>query len=420
MQNGFKLSLIGINHKTSSVEEREKYQINKKDLKATSEKLHDYTGLESILILSTCNRLEFYIVHEKEVDPFKLLEIYYTKNRDISVLENRDLFYFEEDYDATSHLFRVICGLESLVLGEYQIQGQVRDAYSTACDAKTLDKIMHKLFHAAFRVGKKSRSMTAISEGKQSVSGVASKIIIEHMAKNAKIAIIGVNESTKIFAQELVNVGYHNFEFINRTSYKAEMMAEQFGGVSHGLDELEKVLFDSDAVFSCTGAKGFVVSCDMLERLKTQERLPEYFIDMAVPRDIDVACVESSVKSFDIGDLQHYLDEEEKVREHEIPKVEEIIQSETSLFREWSDSQGNELMAPYAEKFEMIRQQLLEENKAQFSMQAYEKVEKLSRNLMHRLQSNFMRILIKQQTETRNCSSKERQSCKKLRKEGSK
>jgi glutamyl-tRNA reductase len=249
MQNGFKLSLIGINHKTSSVEEREKYQINKKELKAASEKLHEYEGLESILILSTCNRLEFYIVHEKDRDAFDLLEIYYTKNRDISVKDNRKLFYFEEDYDATSHLYRVICGLDSLVLGEYQIQGQVRDAYSTACNAKTLDKIMHKLFHAAFRVGKKARSMTAISEGKQSVSGVASKILIDNLKKNAKIAIIGVNENTKIFAQELVEAGYHNFEFLNRTSYKADMMAEQFGGDSHGLDELEKVLFDSDAVF---------------------------------------------------------------------------------------------------------------------------------------------------------------------------
>jgi glutamyl-tRNA reductase len=408
MQNGFKLSLIGINHKTSSVEEREKYQINKKELKAASEKLHEYEGLESILILSTCNRLEFYIVHEKDRDAFDLLEIYYTKNRDISVKDNRKLFYFEEDYDATSHLYRVICGLDSLVLGEYQIQGQVRDAYSTACNAKTLDKIMHKLFHAAFRVGKKARSMTAISEGKQSVSGVASKILIDNLKKNAKIAIIGVNENTKIFAQELVEAGYHNFEFLNRTSYKADMMAEQFGGDSHGLDELEKVLFDSDAVFSCTGAKGFVVNCNILERLQSQERLPEYFIDMAVPRDIDISCIEQKVKSFDIGDLKHFLDEEEKLREREIPKVEDIIKSETSIFREWSDSQGNELMAPYAEKFEMIRQQLLEENKAQFSMQAYEKVEKLSRNLMHRLQSNFMRILIKQQAETKNCDAKKK------------
>jgi glutamyl-tRNA reductase len=129
---------------------------------------------------------------------------------------------------------------------------------------------------------------------------------------------------------------------------------------------------------------------------------------MAVPRDIDISCIEQKVKSFDIGDLKHFLDEEEKLREREIPKVEDIIKSETSIFREWSDSQGNELMAPYAEKFEMIRQQLLEENKAQFSMQAYEKVEKLSRNLMHRLQSNFMRILIKQQAETKNCDAKKK------------
>lgn len=395
MANGeFALYVFGISHKTAGVDIREKLQLTRKEIPEALRYIKENESVEGITIITTCNRIEFYLVVESKVSPLEIIAPFYFTKKNIKIREYHRQFYLYENLEAARHLFRVIAGLDSLVLGEYQVQGQVKEGYSIACEVKTVDKILHKLLHAAFRAGKKVRTETKITEGKQSVSGVASQIIIDNIDKNSRISIIGVNENTKIFAEELKNSGFANFTFVNRTLYKAEMMVEQYGGSAASLDQIEKVLFDSKAVFSSTGAPGFIVGSEMLKRLCVQERCPSIIIDMAVPRDFETEALQNPVKIYDIGMLREYLDKLAEAKAEYVPDAERIIGDEVKLWQAWSENSSNAILEPYAEKFEMIRQQLMNEYREQFSDRSYDKAEKLSRSLLHRLQSQIVRIIV--------------------------
>ncbi|MFW5701983.1 MAG: glutamyl-tRNA reductase [Bacteroidota bacterium] len=391
------LSAIGINHKTSMVAEREKFQIARRQIPGAIDILREMPQIEGALILATCNRCEFYLVHRNNASAFDIITEFYKKERGIDAGGFAHAFKTYKNEDATRHLFRVIAGLESLVIGEYQIQGQIKEAYSMACEHQSVDKVLHKLFHAAFRAGKKVRSKTSLGGGKQSVSGVASQILIDKLDPEDKVTVIGVNENTKILTEALSAKGFRNFIFANRTLSKAEIMRETYGGKATGLDRLMNNLYESRAVFSSTGSPEYVVANKQLIELEAQGLCPEIIIDMAIPRDIDTSGLPDSIEVYDLGSLREYLDHEREELATEVPIAEEIIESEVDLFRAWSESSPNDLLQPYAEKFEEIRQQLMEEFRDQYSEPAFERTDKLSRQLVHRMKSTFVRILVKQQ-----------------------
>lgn len=387
------LYVVGICHKTASVAEREKYQISRKELPNALRTIFDYDGVQGVLIVPTCNRLEFYLVLDEGKIPFDIVEKYYLSNK-IETTNIAEHFYTYSLPEVTRHLFRVICGLESLVLGEYQVQGQVKEAYSIACEAKTCEKVLHKLFHAAFRAGKNVRNSTSLGSGKQSVSGVASKIIIDNLKKSDTIAIIGVNENTKIFSGELKETGFSNFLFVNRTLYKAEIMAEQYGGKAFSLEKLDKALSDSKAVFTSTGAPGYIIDNEVFDRLILKKRLPKLIVDMAVPRDVDASSIIDEINYWDIGRLQDYLARQIQNQLEDIPIVDNIIEGEVLLFQAWTEMQNNNILEPYAEKFELVRQELMKEYKELMSDRAFSNLDRFSRSLIHRLQSTFTRAII--------------------------
>ncbi|MFC2131864.1 glutamyl-tRNA reductase [Bacteroidota bacterium] len=399
MANGsLNIALVGINHKSCSVEEREVFQPGRKEVPEYLNKIFGYDEVDGILIISTCNRLEFYMVIQPGFNPFEIIKrIYKEKNIDFTKYEH--IFYTYEEKQVTRHLFKVISGLDSLVLGEYQIQGQVKEGYSIACEVKTVDKILHKLFHAAFRTGKKVRRDTSLGEGRQSVSGMAAQIMIDHLKNTDTICIIGVNENTRIMAEKLTYAGFRNFIFVNRTKFKAEMLAEQFGGKASSIEKLEKALSKSQAVYTSTGAPGYIITSEMLKNLYENEQCPKLMVDMALPRDIDTRELPGDIKTYDIDDLQKYLDEQKKNQLHSVPDAEKIIEDEVSVFQAWSEMRTNSIIEPYSEKFEIIRQQIMEEYKQQFSEMAYERAEKLSKSLVHRMQSTFVQALIRTNQE---------------------
>ncbi|TAL67326.1 MAG: glutamyl-tRNA reductase [Bacteroidetes bacterium] len=392
-QNKSYLYVVGISHKTASVAEREKYQFSRKELPRVLKMIFEFEGVQGIAIVTTCNRLEFYLVLDSGKNPFDIIEKFYLFNK-VDTTNIDKLFYTYSLPEVTRHLFRVICGLESLVLGEYQILGQVREAYSIACEAKTCEKILHKLFHAAFRAGKNVRNSTSLGSGKQSVSGVASKILIDNLKKNDSVAIIGVNENSKILAGELKNSGFSNFLFVNRTLYKAEIMAEQYGGKVFGLDKIEKALSESKAAFTSTGAPGYIITNDIFDKLILKKRLPKLIVDMAVPRDVDMSQIADEINYWDLSRLQDYLARQVQEQLSDLPIAESIIEEEVQIFQAWTEMQNNSLLEPYAEKFELVRQDLLKEYKEQMSDNAFLNLDRFSRSLVHRLQSTFTRALI--------------------------
>ncbi len=395
----FELSLIGVNHKSSSVSEREIFQIERKMIIPSLKIFIENDKIEGVIIVVTCSRLEFYLVVQQGFDSINFIENYYSK-QGIDFDKYRHIFYQKKNEDeVTRHLFRVISGLDSLVLGEYQIQGQIRESYSKACEAKTVDKILHKLFHAAFRAGKNVRTNTKIGEGKQSVSGMASQILKNEINKSSQIALIGVNENTKIMAEELYSSGFHNLVFVNRTKYKAEILAEQYSVQAEGLDNIENVLSKSDAVFSSTGSKESIVSSELIHKLQKKNTFPKLVIDMAVPRDFDFKEDFQQVKYCDITALKYFLNRQEKEKTNAIEEAEQIIEKEVNIFKAWNESRTNTILEPYSEKFELIRQQLLEEYHRQFSVDAYKKADKMTKSLVHRMQSTFVRAILKTNQE---------------------
>ncbi len=389
------ISVIGINHRTATIQERELLEIDKKSIKEVLNHIYKHPAVEGILILNTCNRLEFYLYNDKNTTPFDIIKDYYAEKRRLDISGKSNLFYTYTGEEATRHLFRVIAGLDSLVLGEYQIQGQVRDAYSLACSAKTMENVLHKLFHAAFRCGKAVRNKTSFGTGKQSVSGVAAGLFLEQAKTEDRIAVIGVNENTRIIARTLSDAGYKNLVFVNRTYYKAQMMAEEFGGEAFPLDKIMYVLTNADAVYSCTGAPGHIVNSLMLHSLAKRNIGPKLIVDMAVPRDFNTEGLPDTIKTYDIGDLNEYLARQSKQQEKELPLAERIIENEVKVFSAWSDYRGSDLLKPYAEKFEMTRLQLLEEYRTQFPEQTFRQVDRLTRQMLHRLQASFINALKK-------------------------
>lgn len=391
------LAVVGINYKTSPLEIRQNYQINRKEIPDSLKKIYESDGIEGAVIISTCNRIEFYLALNKSVNPLDTVKRHYCENCGIDIGKHLGSFYILYGKEAVNHLFRVISGIESLVFGEYQIQGQIKEAYSTACDCKTVEKSLHKLFHAAFRTGKKVRSQTSIGEGKQSVSGIASQIFLDNVSKDSRICIIGANENTRIFAGALKDAGYSNFIFVNRTIFKAQTLANDFGGRALPLDSVYEALLESDAVYSSTGAPGYVVRYSLLDLLISQGRCPSLIIDAAVPRDVETSNLPSHISVWDMQRLQNWLEAQESKRLAEIPEAEQIITSETNVFQAWSETLNNPMLNPYSEKFEIIRQQLMQENKPFFSESGYEDLDRITRSLVHRLQSTFVRMLVKNQ-----------------------
>ncbi len=380
-----KLVVIGISHKTSSVQERERFQINKKELRNTLNYFKEIKDIEGIVIISTCNRLEFYLVAEESIDPFLLINDFYCKNEVSDFKIHQGQFYLYRGIEAAKHLFNVASSLDSMLLGEYQIQNQVKDAYSLACSEKTTEKILHKLFHAAFRAGKAVRTKTKIGSCNQSLSGVAFKIINEKIKKEDVITIIGVNQNTKIIAEKLHEAGYIHLIFVNRTLHKAEELADKYNGIAFSLDCIEEPMISSKCIFSCTGASGFIITPDIINNVHSKANLPKLFIDMAVPRDIDTRGLRYKIELIDIEALKKYLENQKKEISSLLPEAKKIISEETSTFEAWSEFQNDENINQFNEKIERARIDLLNDLELQYSAEEFELLDKFSRTFLHRI-----------------------------------
>jgi len=389
-----KLAVVGISHHTASISSLEAFQLDRKEIARTLHFFRAFPGVSGTVIISTCNRVEFYFSTINDVEPFELVRKYYLANKIFDINNKRNSFFSLRNSDATTHLFRVISGLDSLVPGEYQIQGQIKELYSIACSEKSADKIIHKLFHAAFRVGKNVRSSTSFGSGKQSVSGVAYQIISEKLFKDDSIAIIGVNQNSKIIAEKLFSSGFNQLIFINRTLHKAQQLASQFSGSAFGFDNLDKALSNVKCIFSSTGAPGYILTPDLLKTIFSGTKFPELIIDIAVPRDIDTDGLPGTTETFNLEGLKKFLENQQKEIARDIPQVEKIVEQETALFAAWSETNSNSSVAYFDERIEAIRQQFLSENTENLTKEESLILDKFSRSLIHRLKSTLHQIVL--------------------------
>lgn len=387
------LLTLGISHKTAPVELRERFALT--DTAATEflRELGEEPAIREAVAISTCNRTEITVVVGDPVAAESELLGWLARRAGIRPTELGKVVYAPRNCDAARQLFRVTSGLESMIVGEVEVQGQVKRAYETALAAGTTGPLTNRLFTAALQTGKRVRSETKISEGHASVSSVAVGLAEEKLGDLADrhVVIIGAGETSELTARALSERGVTTMFVTNRHADRAQSLAEKFGGQVAPFDRLPDHLDDADIVVSQTGSPHPIIHQEELQQVMRRRGGRELvFIDIAVPRDIDAACTEiPGVTLYDVDDLQAVVRRTTRVRELEARRAEDIVEDEIERFAEWLGSRAVlPTVAALRQHGTEIVEQVLAENEGKWedaSPADLARVEALARTVMNRL-----------------------------------
>ncbi len=328
------LLCIGLNHRTAPVEVRERFAVSAALLGQHAAEIAALAGATEAVAISTCNRTEFYLAAEDARQTFENVEARLAEKVDPSAIPH---FYRMERLEAGKHLCRVVSGLDSMLLGETEIFGQVKQAYQAALEAGATGPVLNKVFQRAFGVGKKVRTETSIQEGSTSVGNVAVDLaekIFGHL-KNSEVMILGAGEMSRITAQSLVSRGARSIFVANRSFDRAQQLAQEMGGSAVRFDDWQSVLPRVDVVISSTASPHPVIYREDVEKARRARKFrPLFFIDIAVPRDIDPAVGEiEEVYLYDIDTLEQLAEEARGRRQLQIEQCEQIIAAELEKLR---------------------------------------------------------------------------------------
>ena len=332
--------LVGVNHKTAPVEVRERLAFTDE---ACAESLHALVDGERIsegLIVSTCNRVEVLASTGDLEGTTGAAHIgdFLGRTRGVPPEFFRQHLYTHLGDDAVRHVFRVASSLDSMVVGEPQVIGQVRHSYSLAVDAGTAGRVLHKLVHHALHVAKRVRNETGIASSAVSISYTAVELgkKIFGTLKGATVMLVGAGEMAELAAQHLSNAGASRILVANRTLATARALAAKFSGEAIDFDDLPARLAEADVVICSTAAGGHVITREMARAaLETRRKRPAFFIDISVPRNVDPAVGEiDNLFVFDIDDLESVIASNIREREREAERAELIVESEVMQFQQ--------------------------------------------------------------------------------------
>ena len=385
-----RLALVGINHQTSTLEEREPLQLGRDELPPVDNLLISADGVREAAAVCTCNRIEFYLVLRETTDPFAVVAEVYRKHRYLDVSPLRERFYLRTEAEVVRHLLHVAAGLNSMVLGETQIFGQIKQGYSQACAVKSAGKILHRLFHQAFRTGKKVREETAIGQGVVSVGGVAARMVKERMEPSAdpQIVFVGANDIISLAAEHLRGAGYRNFTFANRTREHAEPLAKAYGGALSPLADLGKLIRSADVVISCTGAVPPLISRNLVDQSRGESGKTELLIlDLGVPRDVEPEAGNlPGVVLVDLDVMNRELTSGLAERAAAIKPAQDIVEQKLAEFMYWYEPVRQEPMYNgLADAFEKIRMEELTATDCDRSAESRVATDEFSLRLVRRL-----------------------------------
>ena len=334
-----RIVLVGMNHKTAPVEIRERLQLDCGDGGPALAELLGTPEIREVLVLSTCNRVEVLArVADGEAAVGRLKEFIFRQGN-LDAAEMERCLYVHRDREAVRHLFRVAASLDSLVMGEPQILGQVKEAYRWAVDHRATGVLLNRLVHHALRTAKRVRTETGIAGNAVSVSYAAVELAKKIFGglHGKKILLIGAGEMSELAARHLLRQGVERIMIANRTYARAEAMAAAFQGAPVEFDRLSEILPEVDIVIASTGAPGYVVTAEMVAAaLRRRRNRLLFLIDIAVPRDIDPAAGEiENVYLYNIDHLQDVVDANRETRRAEAAKAEGIVAEEVALFEAW-------------------------------------------------------------------------------------
>ncbi len=323
------LICLGVSYQTAPVEVRERLAFPESHLAKALSELNELKGIREVVLLNTCNRVETYAVAERRSDGMECLEEYLSV-RFGECTELEIPFYRKSDVDGAMHLFRVASGLESMVLGETEIFGQVKKAYSLAQQHGTTSRVLNKLFQQSFQVGKYIRNNSRIQRGSTSVGSVSVDLAEKVFGdlKRCHVMLIGAGEMSRVVAQSLLSRGAQSVIVSNRSFDRAEELAEMIGGEAIRFDDWEDRIGDTDIVITSTSAPHLVIHPEAVQAaMKRRRGRPLIMIDIAVPRDIDPEVGHlPGVYLYPIDALAQIADEARRERETQIRICHQLLE----------------------------------------------------------------------------------------------
>lgn len=334
--------IVGLSHKTAPVEIREKLSFPSETIGEPLKKLCANYGINEGVIVSTCNRVEVFAVTPDIEKGLWQVKRFLSEYHNIPLDALDEHLYTFAGEDAVRHLFRVAAGLDSMVLGEPQILGQMKDAYGYAIQHKTAGIIINKLFHKAFSVAKRIRTETRIGSSAVSISYAAVELAkkIFGAIENKTAMLVGAGEMAELAARHLLNNGVKEIMIANRSYERAVEMARSFNGAPIMFREFAHYLKKVDVVIVSTAAPKFIIHPEQIEEvIKERKNKPMFFIDISVPRNIDPLINKiDNVYLYDIDDLQGVVAANIKERQNEVQDAENIIKEEIEKFYRWIKS----------------------------------------------------------------------------------
>lgn len=353
------LIALGMNHRTAPVMIRERLAFSSSTMKSVVKELKRFSSVNGFIVLTTCNRTEIYASVHRVQEGICDLKRYLCQQAQLSETEVSRYFHIWTCEHVVEHLFRVTAGLDSMILGETEIQGQVNDAYQYACSMNTGDKILNTLFQEAIRFGKQIRSQTGIDQHPVSVSYAAVELARSVFGdlSECTVLIIGAGEMGELALKYLIARGVKTILVSNRSYDRACHLAEEYGGEAIRYDHFLTRLENTDIVIGCTAAAHFVIHAEQLCQVVKGRKSPLFLIDIAVPRDVDPDVKEiPGVILYNIDDLQEVILEGMQERKKASIKAEEMLQDAVDEFLNWSSTltvvptikalkqKGNEIM----------------------------------------------------------------------------
>src|SRR5882672_10163742 len=360
------LLLVGISHRTAPVELRERVDFQARGIADALRALAQRGSAREAVVVSTCNRAELYVACDEAATTRQDLVRFVSDFNGVAAGDLAPHVYDVADLEVARHLFRVAAGLDSLVMGEPQILGQVKDAHSMASDAHTSGPVLNRLFHSSFAVGKRVRTETGLGSGAVSVSYAAVSLAKKIFGNldGRTVVVVGAGEMGKLTAIHMKSHGVQHVTIVSRTMAHAARTAEAIGGASAApWEELDAVVGGSDIVITATGAAVPILTKAHVETIMRPRRnRPLFIIDIAMPRDVEAAAGEiEQVFLYNIDDLQATVRENLARRATEVARAETIVNEEVEKFGAWFRSRGAiPTVVALRERFEAIRRAELE------------------------------------------------------------
>ncbi|MGO9822080.1 MAG: glutamyl-tRNA reductase [Solirubrobacteraceae bacterium] len=387
------LLAIGVSHKTAPVEVRERLALPEARAAEFTRDLRGAAEVHEAVAVSTCNRTELYLVVGDPVEAESTVLAMLARQAGIRPTGLATAIYSHHNCDAARHLYRVVAGLESMIVGEAEIQGQVKRAYEAALALDTAGPLTNRLFTAALATGKRVRTETAIGERQLSLPAVAVALAREQLGELAgrEVVIIGTGETSELTARALADSGTTTVFVANRRRDRAISLARRYGGTTLRFDDLPEALLKADIVVAATASPHLLLEVrEVADVMRQRAGRPMLLIDLAVPRDIDSACAGlDGISLADIDDLQAVADRNRRVRQAEARKAEGIIEQEIQQFAAWLGAlEVLPTVAALRAHASRIAEQVLRDNAGKWetaSPRDLERVDALARALVNRL-----------------------------------